>query len=517
MVDAMFLCTLILLGINESVGFQGRHLTIRSLTQIRPQRACGGRAPLVSKMTSDQSATANTSTGDLSMGTLPMTREIAALALPALGGMLLDPLMSLVDTACVGQVSTLQLASLAPCTSIYQFFFVLFFFLSITTTTLVAANSPDASHLDEEEVDRRIAFNEKVVSCATLIALVGGILTTIALFVFSCQLMSLAGCTGPEMMFLGVKYLKIRALGLPFVLVATVLQGASLGRQDSWTPFVIFFAAGTLNLIGDVWLTLHLGWGVVGAAIATLISQVTATMFYTYRSLRLPRTHDKGVRLIWTGIPDRKLIQQFMSMAIALFLKCITTMSCYSLMTKTASTFGALSLAAHQVTLQVWWLLSYFPEPASTAAQSLVARDLQERPERIPKLVKVLYCISFLAGIIVAAVTGLVLAVPVISNAIVADPTVRSLLRTTALPAMLAQVLCAVGSLSDGLAVGCGNFQYLPLNSAIGLLNLTIALKFMRHWHVAGVWMASCTFFASRIVGHMILSKKLRMFLFHAS
>ena len=34
-----------------------------------------------------------------------MAKEIATIALPSLGGMLLDPIMSLVDTACVGQVS----------------------------------------------------------------------------------------------------------------------------------------------------------------------------------------------------------------------------------------------------------------------------------------------------------------------------------------------------------------------------------------------------------------------------
>lgn len=43
-----------------------------------------------------------------------MISEIAAIALPSLGGMLLDPLMSLIDTACVGQVSTKSLAAMAP-------------------------------------------------------------------------------------------------------------------------------------------------------------------------------------------------------------------------------------------------------------------------------------------------------------------------------------------------------------------------------------------------------------------
>jgi Na+-driven multidrug efflux pump len=49
--------------------------------------------------------------------------EIASLALPALGSVIADPLMSLVDTGCVGQLSSLQLASLGPNTAIFNFVF----------------------------------------------------------------------------------------------------------------------------------------------------------------------------------------------------------------------------------------------------------------------------------------------------------------------------------------------------------------------------------------------------------
>lgn len=49
--------------------------------------------------------------------------DVAALALPALGSVLADPLMSLVDTACVGQTSSLELAALGPNTAIFNFVF----------------------------------------------------------------------------------------------------------------------------------------------------------------------------------------------------------------------------------------------------------------------------------------------------------------------------------------------------------------------------------------------------------
>lgn len=50
--------------------------------------------------------------------------EILALSLPALGSTLADPVCSLVDTALVGQVSSLQLAALSPCTAIFNLAFL---------------------------------------------------------------------------------------------------------------------------------------------------------------------------------------------------------------------------------------------------------------------------------------------------------------------------------------------------------------------------------------------------------
>lgn len=38
-------------------------------------------------------------------------------------GRLSDPIMSLIDTGCVGQVSSIQLAALGPNTSIFNFVF----------------------------------------------------------------------------------------------------------------------------------------------------------------------------------------------------------------------------------------------------------------------------------------------------------------------------------------------------------------------------------------------------------
>ena len=54
---------------------------------------------------------------------LAQLANVAALAIPALGIVIVDPLMSLVDTACIGRTSSLQLAALAPNSAVFNMIF----------------------------------------------------------------------------------------------------------------------------------------------------------------------------------------------------------------------------------------------------------------------------------------------------------------------------------------------------------------------------------------------------------
>lgn len=50
--------------------------------------------------------------------------EIMALALPTLGAVLIDPMLSLVDTGFVGRLGALSLAAIGPCAAAFNFVFV---------------------------------------------------------------------------------------------------------------------------------------------------------------------------------------------------------------------------------------------------------------------------------------------------------------------------------------------------------------------------------------------------------
>eukprot|EP00986_Skeletonema_menzelii_P013101 scaffold7444_cov149-Skeletonema_menzelii.AAC.2 len=454
--------------------------------------------------------------------TRQIINEVTAIALPSLGGMLLDPIMSLIDTACVGQVSTTALAAMAPCTSIFQFIFFAFFFMSAATTNLVASNPPESVYSvhDTSEAAKRVDLNERVVSNASLLALGLGTLVSVSLVKFCDPLLTLAG-TSPALLEAARPYLLIRAVGIPFVFLATVLQGGSLGRGNAWRPLKIFGAAGVVNLIGDVWLTLMKGWGATGAATATVAAQIAAALYYVVTSARLEKGVDassqplRDVALVWRGLPSNHVVKTFMNVAVALFSRSIGLMLAYSMLTRTAALGGTLALAAHQVTLQVWWLLSFLPEPMSVAAQTLITRDMKDRQHRVPKLIKTLYGMSATLGVSAAALTFAVLKNSHVTSALVADVSVQKMIATMVPFAALSQAYCPIATISDGVCIGLSSFSQLPtiMLGSFFMTAVGLSLVASHGLGVVGVWACMNVFLSSRILGHSILSKKLRKYL----
>jgi len=68
----------------------------------------------------------------------PFDRDIARLAVPAVGALAVEPLYVLTDTAIVGRIGTAQLGGLAVAASLLLTAYSLFIFLAYGTTGSVA-------------------------------------------------------------------------------------------------------------------------------------------------------------------------------------------------------------------------------------------------------------------------------------------------------------------------------------------------------------------------------------------
>ena len=112
----------------------------------------------------------------------PLTlSRVLAFSLPALGAALADPLMSLVDTACVGQVSSIGLAALGPNTAVFGFVSMVFQFFTVSTTAMVS----------RAHDDRNVAKKSQNVSDALSLAALCGVVMAFILTAFGKDILRL--------------------------------------------------------------------------------------------------------------------------------------------------------------------------------------------------------------------------------------------------------------------------------------------------------------------------------------
>ncbi|KAK8529968.1 hypothetical protein V6N12_060731 [Hibiscus sabdariffa] len=82
-------------------------------------------------------------------------KEIVMFTGPATGLWLCGPLMSLIDTAVIGQGSSVELAALGPATVVCDYIGYIFMFLSVATSNMVATS---LARRDKDEVQHQISI-----------------------------------------------------------------------------------------------------------------------------------------------------------------------------------------------------------------------------------------------------------------------------------------------------------------------------------------------------------------------
>lgn len=103
---------------------------------------------------------------------------------------------------------------------------------------------------------------------------------------------------------LSTDYLRIVLLGVPFLSVYNVYSAALRGIGDSKAPFYSILLSSILNIGLDILFVAFLHWSVIGAAVATIVSQIAMTGFivvYSIKKYAILR-HRRGERLFNKGM-----------------------------------------------------------------------------------------------------------------------------------------------------------------------------------------------------------------------
>jgi len=290
-------------------------------------------------------------------------RRILRLAVPALGALAIDPLLTLIDTSFVARVGVTELAALGVDAAILSFAFFGFNFLAYATTPLVG----HALGRGDPPGARRI------VGDALILAVGIGALASLTLILLAPLFVELMGAsdaaTGPA-----IDYLRIRALATPAVLVVTTGHGAFRGHQDTRTPLVVAAGVNAINLVLDPILIFVLDWGLQGAAIATVVAQLIGAIWFL-RLLRRRKmaARPTGMRSSLPTLLDLGKSGSLITARTALLLLAFTVAA------SRAARLGDAEIAAYQVVFQVWILSIMLTDAFAIAGQALIAESAGRR------------------------------------------------------------------------------------------------------------------------------------------
>ena len=200
------------------------------------------------------------------LGTAPVGGLIGKFAIPAIISMLVSALYNIVDQIFIGQgVGMLGNAATN----------VAFPVTTIATALALLLGIGGASNYNLEMGAGREKKASSIAGTALSTLVITGVILAVAVLLFLRPLLSLFGATTDVMPY-AVDYLGITAVGLPFY--ALSIGGNHIVRADRSPTYSMtcVLTGAIVNTILDPLFIFGFGWGIKGAAWATVIGQVVS-------------------------------------------------------------------------------------------------------------------------------------------------------------------------------------------------------------------------------------------------
>ena len=422
--------------------------------------------------------------GQMGLHKSPFDREIARLAVPALGALIAEPLYTLADTAVVGHLGTPHLGGLAVASQVLLGALSLFIFLAYGTTAAVGRLIGAGDH-------RRAA--QQAVQGLWLAAAVGTVLAAAA-FVFADPLLRILGADG-EVLAQGRIYLRISLFGLPGMLITLAGVGYLRGLQDTLRPLkVAVFTAG-LNLALELVLIYGLGFGIGASALSTVVAQWLAAGAYVWWIREAVKVH--GV----TMAPDRSMIARLAVVGLDLFLRTAALRASFTMSVAVAARLGDIELAAHEVIYQLMFFLALVLDAVAIAGQAMIGRflganELDHARAAGRRMIEWGLATGMAATIVLLAIR------PWLPLVFSSDEAVLSLVGFLMLHLAFIQPINGVVFALDGVLIGAGDMRFLAVAMA-GAAAVFIPLALWVMAAGAGIgwlWGAMWALMATRLI-----------------
>ncbi len=200
----------------------------------------------------------------------PVPKAVIINVIPSIVSMIMVLVYNLADTFFIGQTKDpLKVAAVTVATPVFLLFMAVGMLFGIGGTSLISRMLGEGK---EEKA-------KKISSFCFWTGLVIGVISMVVIWIFSEPICRLVGASDATLDF-SMEYLNIVALGIPFLIVSNSFSNIIRSEGKPKTAMAGMVIGNLVNIVLDPIMILGFGWGVAGAAIATVLGNVTSAVIY---------------------------------------------------------------------------------------------------------------------------------------------------------------------------------------------------------------------------------------------
>jgi putative MATE family efflux protein len=277
--------------------------------------------------------------------TMPPFKAIIKSALPAIMAMLMVLVYNLADTFFIGQThDDFQVAAVSLSTPVFMILMALGQIFGIGGASVIARALGNG----------RGDYVKKVSSFCVWLSIAAGVMVSVFLLVFMDDLLRILGAKS-DTWELTKNYLVIFILGGALVVVSNCFSSILRAEGQPTKAMAGMLIGNIINVVLDPIMILLFGWGVKGAALATVIGNIIATVYYLFwflrgKSILSMRPRDFSVR--------EKIPSQVLLIGIPAALNTMLLGFSQIIMNGLLSAYGSLPVAAAGVAFKVTMIIS---------------------------------------------------------------------------------------------------------------------------------------------------------------
>lgn len=297
-------------------------------------------------------------------------KQINKLAIPAIIAGIAEPLLSITDTAIVGNVEVNPIESLAAVGIAGSFLSAIFWILAQTRSAISAII---AQYLGAKRLNEIKTLPGQIIAINIAVS----ILIYIATLFFVDAIFRLYNAEGLILNY-AVDYYKIRAIGLPLTIFTFSVFGIFRGMQNTYWPMIISIFGTVLNIGLDYALVFGIdgfipAMHIQGAAYASVIAQGLMAL------LSLVLVLKKTPFNLKLSFPFNKEIKRLLLLSLNLFVRALALNIALYFANAYATKYGNNYIAAQTIAFQIWLFFAFFIDGYSSVGNIVSGKLLGEK------------------------------------------------------------------------------------------------------------------------------------------